>query len=476
MKIRNMTRVLHVALTALVTGAVMLLSACGQEEALPPTISPVGPVPAEEQRSGNPEKGYQKLVNEPYVTCGVPYSAYQQTAKAPDPRYLLPGREGRNAELPYWLTARTTEAGIELVTSNCLSCHAGFINHELIVGLGNESTDWTVDLVLAAESIGAYVVNEEEAAEWRKWADRIAAISPYTVTDTIGVNPANNLTLALIAHRDPKTLAWSEKPLLEPPPEKPLPVSVPPWWQMKKKHAMFYSTEGRGDHARFMMTAAILCTDTLEEARKIDAYAPHIRAFIASLEPPKYPFPIDYELVKKGRAVFERTCSRCHGTYGNDWSYPNLVIALEEIGTDPELARVAIEDADRFIRWFEQSFFGEGTRVEPAPGYIAPPLDGIWATAPYLHNGSVPTIEVLLNSIKRPKYWTRSFDSTDYDEQLLGWGYTALEYGKEGAADWEERKQIYDSTLLGYSNQGHTFGDGLTDSERMAVLEYLKTL
>ena len=476
MKIRNMTRVLHVALTALVTGAVMLLSACGQEETLPPTISPVGPVPAEEQRSGNPEKGYQKLVNEPYVTCGVPYSAYQQTAKAPDPRYLLPGREGRNAELPYWLTARTTEAGIELVTSNCLSCHAGFINHELIIGLGNESMDWTVDLMLAAESIGAYVANEEEAAEWRKWADRIAAIAPYTMTDTIGVNPATNLTLALIAHRDPKTLAWSEKPLLEPPPEKPLPVSVPPWWQMKKKHAMFYSTEGRGDHARFMMTAAILCTDTLEEARKIDAYAPHIRAFIASLEPPKYPFPIDYELVKKGRAVFERTCSRCHGTYGNDWSYPNLVIAFEEIGTDPELARVAIEDADRFIRWFEQSFFGEGTRVEPAPGYIAPPLDGIWATAPYLHNGSVPTIEVLLNSIKRPKYWTRAFDSTDYDEQLLGWGYTALEYGKEGAADWEERKQIYDSTLLGYSNQGHTFGDGLTDSERMAVLEYLKTL
>ena len=174
--------------------------------------------------------------------------------------------------------------------------------------------------------------------------------------------------------------------------------------------------------------------------------------------------------------MFERTCSRCHGTYGNDWTYPNLVIALEVIGTDPELARVAVEDAGRFIRWFEQSFFGEGTRVEPAPGYIAPPLDGIWATAPYLHNGSVPTIDVLLSSSKRPKYWTRSFDSTDYNEQVLGWSYTALKYGKEGAADWEERKQIYDSTLLGYSNQGHTFGDGLTDSERMAVLEYLKTL
>ena len=153
-----------------------------------------------------------------------------------------------------------------------------------------------------------------------------------------------------------------------------------------------------------------------------------------------------------------------------------MVIALDEIGTDPELARVAVEDAGRFIRWYEQSFFGEHTRVQPALGYIAPPLDGIWATAPYLHNGSVPTIDVLLDSTRRPKYWTRSYDSRDYDEQGLGWRYTALKHGKAGAANWEERKQIYDTTLLGYSNQGHTFGDALTDSERFAVLEYLKSL
>ena len=453
------------------------ITGCQEEQTLQPTaLSPVGPVPAEAQRDGDAEAGYQVLVNGAYVTCGIPYNAYRQSVAETPAELRLAGRSGRNAELPYSLTAYTNSDGVELVVSNCLGCHAAQFNGELIIGLGNESTDWTNDLVTVAESVGAYVNDGPEADAWRKWADRMNAIAPYTQTDTVGVNPANNLTLALIAHRDPKTLAWSPQPLIEPPPQKPLPVSVPPWWRMTKKHAMFYSTEGRGDHARFMMTAAILCTDTLQEARAIDADAPDLRAFIASLEAPDYPFAIDQTLAQQGQTVFEQTCSRCHGTYGANESYPNLVIGLAAIGTDPELAKKATEDAERFIRWYNTSFFGETARAAPALGYIAPPLDGVWATAPYLHNGSVPTIEALLNSPTRPKYWTRSFDSQDYDAKALGWNFTALEYGKEGAATWQERKTIYDTTLPGYGHQGHTFGDGLDETQRKAVLEYLKTL
>lgn len=454
----------------------LVLPACNQDQPAPVIYSEIGPVAMEEQRPGDPQKGYRALVNNAYITCGIPYNAYRQNAATPDPEYLLEGREGRNAELPYMLTSHTTKAGVELVVSNCLACHAEFFNGELIVGLGNETADWTNDLVVSAERTGAYIEDEREAAEWRRWADRIATIAPYSMTDTIGVNPANNLTLALIAHHDPDTLAWSQEPLIEPPPEKPLPVSVPPWWRMKKKHALFYSTEGRGDHARFMMTAALFCTDTIEEARKIDDYAPDLRAFLASLEAPDYPFAIDRNLTGRGQTIFENTCSRCHGTYDENASYPNLVIGLDEIATDPELARSGMQQAERFIRWYNGSFFGEQARAAPAPGYIAPPLDGVWATAPYLHNGSVPTIAVLLNSSQRPTFWTRSFDSTDYDQQSLGWNYKTLDNGKDGARDYDERKRIYDTTLTGYSNQGHTFGDHLSDDERKAVLEYLKTL
>jgi hypothetical protein len=57
-------------------------------------------------------------------------------------------------------------------------------------------------------------------------------------------------------------------------------------------------------------------------------------------------------------------------------------------------------------------------------GYIAPPLDGIWATAPYLHNGSVPDLATLLKSSSRPTYWLRSFDDGDYDLTNVGWKCT----------------------------------------------------
>jgi mono/diheme cytochrome c family protein len=254
-------------------------------------------------------------------------------------------------------------------------------------------------------------------------------------------------------------------------------VSVPPWWRMQKKHAMFYSAGGRGDHARIMVLASTLCTDTVEEAQRIDAYAPDIRAYIASLAPPRYPFPIDQALAAQGEQVFAAHCSRCHGSYGEDEHYPNLVIPLEEIGTDPEYVLATISgQIDRFGHWLDQSFYGELSHFVSPPGYIAPPLDGVWATAPYLHNGSVPTLEALLNSTKRPQYWIRTFDSSDYNDKTLGWNYTVLEYGKDGTTDSEQRKRLYDTTLPGYSKDGHTFGDHLTDTERRQVLEYLKTL
>lgn len=446
----------------------------------PSWAAPVGPVAASPQRAGDPQAGYQALLNNAYVSCGIPYSAYRQAAPATaDAETRLPGREGRNAELPYSLNSAISETGVELVVANCLTCHAGYFNGELVIGLGNEAADWTEDLVESAESIGLYVEGEAEAAEWRRWADRIAAIAPYSITDTVGVNPANNLTLALLMHHDRETLAWSEQPLLTPPTEAPLPVSVPPWWRVQKKHAMFYTGEGRGDHARLMMTAAILCTDSIDEARAIDAYAPDIRAYIASLRAPAYPFAIDQALAREGEAVFTANCSRCHGRYGESSQahYPNLLVALDVVGTDPMLARENVFNGERFAKWYNGSFFGELAHAAPALGYYAPPLDGVWATAPYLHNGSVPSIAALLNSPTRPTYWKRtSLDSRDYDPQALGWNTQTLAHGKDGEPDWQQRKLIYDTTRPGYANSGHLFGDGLSKTERSAVLEYLKTL
>jgi mono/diheme cytochrome c family protein len=265
--------------------------------------------------------------------------------------------------------------------------------------------------------------------------------------------------------------------VLEPPPSTPLPVSVPPWWRMKKKNAMFYTTLGRGDHARFMIFASMLCADSVEEAAAADAYAPDIRAFIESLEPPDYPFPVDAALAEQGQEVFETHCSACHGSYGEDASYPNLVVALDEVGTDPQYALAATDGSvDRFYEWVGRSAYGEAVDLAPARGYIAPPLDGVWATAPYLHNGAVPDLRSLLDSRLRPRFWRHRSDPRSYDPAVLGWTYERLDHGKSADLEPDARARVYDTTLPGYGNSGHLFGDGLTDGERTAVIEYLKTL
>jgi mono/diheme cytochrome c family protein len=460
--------------------AILVLAGCDSRPPAPKVAaSPVGPVPAEPQRPGDPGKGYQALLNEPYIGCGVPYAAFEKAGGLKTDALRIPDRPGRNGTLPYFMTAHRTAQGVELVSSNCLACHGGTFDGKLVIGLGNENLDFTEDRAAAIESTGTYVEGEAEAAEWRRWADRARAAAAYEVIDTVGVNTAISATLALIAHRDPKTMAWSREPLLDPPPLPPAPVSVPPWWRLAKKNALYSSTEGRGDLARAMMLGAIYCAEDVDTLKKIDAYAPDIRAYFASIQPPRWPFPLDRELADRGRTVFEATCARCHGTYGGQPSYPNLVVAKAEIGTDLALIDHALPGAaDRYIRWFNSSWFGETARAAPAPGYIAPPLDGVWITAPFLHNGSVPNIAVLLDSTKRPKYWTRSFTSeaANYDPDHLGWKYTELPHGKDGATEAKERKKIYDTTRPGYSNAGHTFGDALSDGDRKAVLEYLKTL
>ncbi len=188
------------------------------------------------------------------------------------------------------------------------------------------------------------------------------------------------------------------------------------------------------------------------------------------LEPPKYPGTVDTELAKEGEMIFNKSCSKCHGSYGDAEKYPNLLIPEAIIQTDSLLYK-SNYSSPQFVNWFNQSWFTTGdhpARLEPFEGYIAPPLDGIWVTAPFLHNGSVPTLEALLNSDLRPKYWSRDFDKPEYDYEKLGWKYNKEE--KPGG------KLIYNTDLPGYGNYGHTFGDKLTEKERKAVIEYMKTL
>ena len=91
------------------------------------------------------------------------------------------------------------------------------------------------------------------------------------------------------------------------------------------------------------------------------------------------------------------------------------------IGTDPSFATLAAAGGfyPQLREWFNGSFYGDFSEVvtdDPTPCYTAPPLDGVWATAPYFHNGSVPSIALVLDSTARPGSWRRvDHDSVSQD-------------------------------------------------------------
>lgn len=160
-------------------------------------------------------------------------------------------------------------------------------------------------------------------------------------------------------------------------------------------------------------------------------------------------------------------------------------------------------------------------------GYLAPPLYGVWASSPYLHNGSIPTLRQVLRSSERPTIWARqdspvagkvkgfdmSLNAYDLDENV-GWkyreycsrqdsspeecngpdrvrtglfyrwldsikdnfwlaGFISKPYGTQKQID---QRKIFNTHEFSNSNAGHTFTDVLTEAETRAVIEYLKTL
>ena len=189
-------------------------------------------------------------------------------------------------------------------------------------------------------------------------------------------------------------------------------------------------------------------------------------------EPPPYPLAIDEALARRGRTVFNNSCADCHGTYGNQDEYPGTCIAIDELGTDrTRLTALRAENRAAYGKsWF--AHFGKQDVIDDPIGYVAPPLDGIWASAPYFHNGSVPTLWHILHPQDRPRIWKRTEDG--YDASRVG--LEVEEFAK--LPSWIRRadqlRQFFNTTLPGKSAQGHTFPDQLTESQKRAVLEYLK--
>lgn len=430
-----------------------------------------------QRTGGDAAQGWDFLRYGNYIGAGVPYNIFKLSIKKDNVKNYL-DREGKSEIIPYSFSA-FTENGVEVVGGlNCFGCHASFINGEFVAGLGNSNSDFVgSDGGKFFKRMHTYVKvrHGKKSGQYKAFLPLYRGseyVAPYIDAPFVGVNPAFKLEEAAVSFRHPEDLSWADNKQLFKVSKKVYASDVPPLWNVKKKNALYYNAMGRGDFTKLLMQVMVVAIEDSTEARGINDQFHHVLAWLESLEPPKFPNPIDSSVLATGKALFEDNCSKCHGYYGEaDEYYPNKLVGTNIVQTDSIYARYSY-DNEEFTNWLNESWIMTSAPkawVQPEMGYIAPPLDGVWATAPYLHNGSVPDLETLLDSKKRPTYWQRPISSQDnYDLEKVGLRYTV----KEKA----DNNYVYNTTMKGYGNYGHTFGDKLEEAERRAVLEYLKTL
>ena len=300
-------------------------------------------------------------------------------------------------------------------------------------------------------------------------------------------------------------------------PPVPAPIDVKSLvWATDRFHANWDGNQGKD--ARTLASG----TSATGDPRRVNVriHEP-LNALIDNLPPAPYPFEsVDLTRAAEGKAIFNTQCATCH-TPRNQTIY-----RVSRLGVDPNrtlvntsvsrfgLAALVFEacriyglneEGQPGAEWCmpaqadwqartDEYFRDTPQRVaEGTNGYKANMLHGIWAQAPYLHNGSVPTLGHLLCPDTRPQRFLRG--NVHYDESLVGFEWSDRPQTRYSAYDTILVKE-YDTSVPGKANTGHTFGadrcpdtsgldpvadrqaiaERVLESEAGALLQYLKTL
>lgn len=234
-------------------------------------------------------------------------------------------------------------------------------------------------------------------------------------------------------------------------------VDIPSLWQQGIRKNMWMHWDGNnGSLAERNLSAALAggaSEDSLDH-KSIERVA----QWSLDLASPKFPEPVSHQLVEQGRPIYAAKCAACHDTKGGDFGKVSPLLLVK---TDPDRVNL-------FSKEMVAAFGSVGTgrswqfkNYRKTDGYANAPLDGVWARAPYLHNGSVPTLhDLLLPPAQRPQKFfkgCRTFDPTNV--------------GRSCASGFQ-----FDTTLRGNGNGGHEWGTELEAAQKAVLLEFLKTL
>ncbi|QAY78369.1 hypothetical protein [Sphingosinicella sp. BN140058] len=198
-----------------------------------------------------------------------------------------------------------------------------------------------------------------------------------------------------------------------------------------------------------------------------------VMRFLDAYRAPPFPGKIDAAAARRGSVIYAARCAACHGRYSDDADAPRLLAFpnwIGSVGTDPARARLfgkPLADA------VNRGPYRARIAAAATGAYAAPPLDGLWTTAPYLHNGSVPTIAALLDPTHRPGRFLVGGHKLDFDR--VGIALTADGAYPAGYRPWSRPVWI-DVQQPGRGNGGHEHGRELSAAERAALIEFLKRL
>ena len=249
------------------------------------------------------------------------------------------------------------------------------------------------------------------------------------------------------------------------------PSDFPSIWLQAPRKGMQLHWDGNNTRVEERNRSAAFGTGTTP-ATLDNAAIERVERWLLTHEPPKYPYAIDPAQAARGAALYAEYCAACHGANGRDFAGKQVgtVMPLADIGTDPRRLYsytydLAVNQATLYIgasyqfRNFRKTF-----------GYANMPLDGVWLRAPYLHNGSVPTLrDLLAPAALRPRTFFRGNDV--YDPQRVG--FVSDVPGQGGRTFY-----AYDTQVPGNSNSGHEgrrYGTDLPGADKDALVEFLKT-
>ncbi len=272
------------------------------------------------------------------------------------------------------------------------------------------------------------------------------------------------------------------------------PGDFPSIWNQAQKKGMHLHWDGNNTKFEERDKSAAFGTGTTPPTIDLERVA-RVESWLLDAKPPEFRkhFPVDDKLAAGGAAIYKSYCAGCHGAGGDGFALPEAERDTPCVKPGDSDAGLYAPQVGKITRWEDirtdrrrldsytrelavnQSTLYAGydwrfCHFRKTEGYANMPLDGVWLRAPYLHNGSVPSLRDLLEPVpKRPPLFYRGNDL--YDPLRMGFVASAETEG-------ERRYFKYDTNAPGNSNAGHegkAYGTELSDADKGALVEFLKT-